>query len=240
MDRGQIYENFLYAAALAAGCCTLVPLKLNESGFHGRCLLFGDLEVLTKTVVPGNRTYCLFVFCSSLVNAVLATLLGFLKSCCIIKTKGMRVVYFQFVTSIVAALAWINSLVCAVFIVIGLTEWCNSVKNNGNVGSCKEAEKWNWPSYTPSGMDGAKFYTYLFMAEIASICSVLLWFIIVILSARNFKQDLLNIRLEEYYLNEERLHYMQQQPVQDDPRFEVRSERGSRYEVRSERGSRFL
>ncbi|XP_015773791.1 PREDICTED: uncharacterized protein LOC107352003 [Acropora digitifera] len=105
--------------------------------------------------------------------------------------------------------------------------------------SCKEAEKWNWPSYTPSGMDGAKFYTYLFMAEIASICSVLLWFIIVILSARNFKQDLLNIRLEEYYLNEERLHYMQQQPVQDDPRFEVRSERGSRYEVRSERGSRY-
>ena len=32
--------------------------------------------------------------------------------------------------------------------------------------SCKEAEKWNWPSYTPSGMDGSKFYTYLFMAEV--------------------------------------------------------------------------
>ncbi|KAK2560938.1 hypothetical protein P5673_016055, partial [Acropora cervicornis] len=211
LKKGQAtwsHDDISDVARNGTGCCTLVPLKLNESGFHGRCLLFGDLELLTKTVVPGNRTYCLFVFCSSLVNAVLATLLGFLKSCCIIKTKGMRVVYFQFVTSIVAALAWINSLVCAVFIVIGLTEWCNSVKNNGNVESCKEAEKWNWPSYTPS--------------------------------ARNFKQDLLNIRLEEYYLNEERLHYMQQQPVQDDPRYEVRSERGSRYEVRSERGSRFL
>lgn len=32
--------------------------------------------------------------------------------------------------------------------------------------SCKEAEKWDWLSYTPTGMDGAKFYTYLFMAEV--------------------------------------------------------------------------
>ena len=37
--------------------------------------------------------------------------------------------------------------------------------------SCKEAEKWNWPSYTPSGMDGAKFYTYLFMAEVINFNS---------------------------------------------------------------------
>ncbi|XP_068731530.1 transmembrane protein 179B-like [Montipora capricornis] len=231
MNRGQVYENFLYAAALAAGCCVLVPLKLYESDVQGQCFLFGELEVLTKTVVTGNQVYCSFVFYSALTNAVLAALLGFLKSCCIIKTNGMRVVYFQFATSVVAALAWINSLVCAIFIVIGFTKWCNSVENNGNVESCIEAQKWDWSHYTPSGIDGTQFYTYLFMVEIASICCVLLWFIIVILSGRNFKQGLLNARLEEYYLHEERLHYMHPQPAptQDVPNYEVRSDRGSRF-----------
>ena len=32
--------------------------------------------------------------------------------------------------------------------------------------SCKEAEKWDWNLYTPAGIDGSKFYTYLFMAEV--------------------------------------------------------------------------
>lgn len=90
MDRGQVYENFLYAAALAAGCCTLVPLKLIESNVQGYCLLFGEVDVLTNAVVMGDQTYCDFVFYSSLVNAVLAALLGFLKSCCIVNTEGLR------------------------------------------------------------------------------------------------------------------------------------------------------
>ena len=87
MDRGQVYENFLYAAALAAGCCILVPLKLNESNVQGYCLLFAELDKLTDTVVTGNQTYCIFVFYSSLVNAAIAVLLGFLKSCCIVYTE---------------------------------------------------------------------------------------------------------------------------------------------------------
>lgn len=88
MDRGQVYENFLYLAALAAGCCVLVPLKLNESNINGHCFLFGELDVLTNTVVMGNQTYCIFAFYAALVNAVLAALLGFLKSCCVLNTPA--------------------------------------------------------------------------------------------------------------------------------------------------------
>ena len=47
-----------------------------------------------------------------------------------------RVAYFKFTTCILSALAWINCLVCTVFIVIGFTEWCSSVTNNGNVERC--------------------------------------------------------------------------------------------------------
>jgi len=90
MDRGQVYENFLYVVALAAGCCILVPFKLNESNVNGHCLLFGELNVLTNAVVTGSQAYCIFVFYSSLVNTVFAALLGFLKSCCIVNTDGLR------------------------------------------------------------------------------------------------------------------------------------------------------
>jgi len=125
-------------------------------------------------------------------------------------------------------------LVCTIFVVIGLTEWCSSIENDGNAESCEEAEKWEWSIYTPAGLDGSKFYTYLFMAEIASICSTVIWFIIVVLSGRNFKQGLFNARAAEYYLAEERMHYMYPPAlyppaIQDIPIYEVKSDGGSRY-----------
>lgn len=90
MDRCQVYENFLYAAVLGAACCVLVPVKLNESNTNGHCLLFGELDILTNTVATGNKSYCFFAFYSSLGNAILAALLGFLKSCCIVNTERLR------------------------------------------------------------------------------------------------------------------------------------------------------
>ncbi|KAL9954322.1 hypothetical protein ACROYT_G041843 [Oculina patagonica] len=227
MNRGEVYENYLYVAALAAGCCISVPLKLNESNLKYRCLLFGELDILTNTVVAGNQRYCTFTFYSSLANAILAALLGFLKWCCNVETESLRVVYFKFATCILSAIAWINCLVCAIFIVMGFTEWCNSVTNNGNVESCQKAEKWDWTQYTPADIDGSKFYTFLFMAEIASFCAVVIWFIVVILSGRNFKRRLLELRAAEYYLTDDRIVYPP--PIQEIPVYEVKSERGSRY-----------
>ena len=90
MNRGEVYENFLYAAALAAGCCISVPLKLNESNLKGHCLLLGELDVLTNAVVAGNDRYCTFTFYSSLTNAVLAVLLGFFKWCYSVDTDSLR------------------------------------------------------------------------------------------------------------------------------------------------------
>lgn len=90
MNRGEVYENYLYVAALAAGCCISVPLKLNEANLKGRCLLFGELDILTNTVVAGNQRYCTFTFYSSLTNAILAALLGFLKWCCNVETESLR------------------------------------------------------------------------------------------------------------------------------------------------------
>ncbi|CAH3177287.1 unnamed protein product [Porites evermanni] len=229
MDRCQVYENFLYVAALAAACCVLVPVKLNESDTNGNCLLFAELNVLTNTVATGNNIFCSLAFYAYLVNAALAAVLGFLKSCCIVTTERLSAVYFLFASSIVSALVWISCLVYTIFIVIGLTEWCNSVENNGNVESCKDAEKWDWTLFSPTGIDGSKFYTHLFMAEIASIASVVIWFIILILSGRNFKQSLLNVRAAEYYLNEERMSYMYPPPIQDIPVYEVKSDGGSRF-----------
>lgn len=90
MARGEMYENFFYVAALAAGCCISVPLKINESNMNGRCLLFGELDILSNTVVTGNQRYCTFTFYSSLANGILAALLGFLKCCCNVDTDSMR------------------------------------------------------------------------------------------------------------------------------------------------------
>lgn len=90
MNRGEVYENFLYVAALAAGCCISVPLKINESNLKGHCLLFGELDVLTNTVLAGNHGYCTFTFYSSLTNAALAALLGFFKWCCSVDTDSPR------------------------------------------------------------------------------------------------------------------------------------------------------
>ncbi|XP_020620247.1 transmembrane protein 179B-like [Orbicella faveolata] len=227
MNRGEVYENFLYVAALAAGCCISVPLKINESNLKGHCLLFGELDVLTNTVLAGNHGYCTFTFYSSLTNAALAALLGFFKWCCSVDTDSPRVVYFKFTTCILSAIAWINCLVCTIFIVIGFTEWCSSVTNNGNVESCQNAEKWDWTQYTPADIDGSKFYTYLFMAEVASFCVVVIWFIIVILSGRNFKQRLLQARAAQYYITDGRMVYPV--PIQEIPVYEIKSEQGSRY-----------
>ena len=90
MDRCQVYENFLYVAALAAACCVLVPVKLNESDTNGNCLLFAELNVLTNTVATGNNIFCSLAFYAYLVNAALAAVLGFLKSCCIVTTERLR------------------------------------------------------------------------------------------------------------------------------------------------------
>ena len=43
------------------------------------------------------------------------------------------VVYFKFMATILAAIAWINCLVCTIFIITGFNKWCNSVTNNGNI-----------------------------------------------------------------------------------------------------------
>lgn len=85
-----MYENLFYIIALAAGCCISVPLRVNESNFNGGCVLFGELDILTNTVVMGNQTYCNFAFYSSLANAILATLLGFVKCCCNVETNSLR------------------------------------------------------------------------------------------------------------------------------------------------------
>ena len=69
----------------------------------------------------------------------------------------------------------------------------------------------------------------MILSQIASIASVLIWFIILILSGRNFKQSLLNVRAAEYYLNEERMSYMYPPPIQDMPAYEVKSDGGSRF-----------
>ena len=90
MHRGEVYENFLYVAALAAGCCISVPLKINESNLKGYCLLFGELDVLTNSVFPGDTRYCTFTFYSSLTNGILAALLGFFKWCCSVDTDSPR------------------------------------------------------------------------------------------------------------------------------------------------------
>lgn len=85
-----MYENFLYVAALAAGCCISVPLKLTEADLKGRCLLFGELDILTNTVVVGNLRYCTFTFYSSVSNAILAALLAFLNWCFNVNTESLR------------------------------------------------------------------------------------------------------------------------------------------------------
>lgn len=90
MNRGEVYENFLYVSALAAGCCISVPLKLNESNFNGGCILFGELDILTNTVITGHERYCTFTFYSSVTNAIIATLLGLLKWCCNVQTESLR------------------------------------------------------------------------------------------------------------------------------------------------------
>lgn len=90
MNRGELFENFLYVAALAAGCCISVPLKINESNLKGNCLLFGELDVLRNTVLAGNSRYCTFTFYSSLANGILAVLLGYFKWCCSADTDSLR------------------------------------------------------------------------------------------------------------------------------------------------------
>lgn len=90
MNRGELFENFLYVAALAAGCCISVPLKINESKLKGNCLLFGELDVLRNTVLAGNSRYCTFTFYSSLANGILAVLLGYFKWCCSADTDSLR------------------------------------------------------------------------------------------------------------------------------------------------------
>ena len=70
----------------------------------------------------------------------------------------------------------------------------------------------------------------IILSQIASIASVVIWFLILILSGRNFKQSLLNARAAEYYLNEERMSYMYNPPpIHDIPVYEVKSDGGSRF-----------
>jgi len=109
----------------------------------------------------------------------------------------------------------------------GFTEWCSAVTNNGNVESCQKAEEWDWTQYKPAGIDGSKFYTYLFMAEIASFCALAIWFIIAILSGRNFKRRLFQARAAQYYFTDDRMVYPA--PMQEIPVYEMKSEQGSRY-----------
>ena len=71
----------------------------------------------------------------------------------------------------------------------------------------------------------------LSLPQIASFCAVVIWFVIVILSGRNFKQRLLEAKAAKYHLTDKRMVYsppnVQEIPVY--PVYEFQSERGSRY-----------
>ena len=90
MHKNEVYENLLYVAAFVAGCCIAVPLRSNELRFQGHCLLYAKLDVLTNNVVMGDERYCTFAFISSIVNAALAALFGFVKFFCIVRTDSQR------------------------------------------------------------------------------------------------------------------------------------------------------
>lgn len=227
MQRAERFEIFFYIVALATGCCISVLLKLNETNFNGDCLLFGKLDILTNNIFMGSQAYCNFTFYSSLTNAILAILLGFGQCCCSVHTYNWSVVYFKFMATILAAIAWINCLVCTIFIITGFNKWCNSVTNNGNIERCKNAERWDWTVYRPVGIDGRSFYTHLFIAEVASYSALGIWFIITVFSGRNFKKSLFEMKASEYYITDERMAYSS--PIQEIPFYEVTSDRGSRY-----------
>ena len=85
--------------------------------------------------------------------------------------------------------------------------------------SCKEAEKWNWLSYTPSGMDGAKFYTYLFMAEVINFTNNYYYFNFVFAQTKETFPNQLT-RLPVPYFQQQKvrswlLSIMPNRPVRD-------------------------
>ena len=90
MARGDLCENLLCLLALGIGFVVAIPLALTQTGFGGKCLLFGEADLLTRTVSGGNAIYCQYGIYSSSANVVLAAFLVFFRWCCVIRTVELR------------------------------------------------------------------------------------------------------------------------------------------------------
>ncbi|KAK3740061.1 hypothetical protein QZH41_011403 [Actinostola sp. cb2023] len=174
MAFGKFSESSLCFLAMVAGFFTAVPLGLLQAQTGETCLLFGQVDFLQKNVTGGSRHYCNLGFYSSIFNIVLAGFLICLRWCCLVKTENPSMIYGSLISFVLATLGWINCLVCAVFMIVGINEWCESINNAGS-SSCRDATLWKWKTFNPQPLDASKFYDYFFMVEVSSVGS--LWLV---------------------------------------------------------------
>ncbi|XP_032228655.1 uncharacterized protein LOC5504456 [Nematostella vectensis] len=186
MAGGRMLETIFCFFAVVASCFIATPLKLLDSKVGGKCLLHGDVNSLTLNVTTGREIYCDLGFYSSITNGVIAIFLVFLRWCCLISQSSL--IYGSLFSFILATLCWINSVVCTVFMVVGFTEWCKSIKNTGKITSCRDAQDLDWSKYSPQPLDGSMFHTYLSMVEISCYCTVAVWFLVALMCGKQLRQ----------------------------------------------------
>lgn len=90
MATGDLCENLLCLLAFGIGFVVAIPLALTGTSFGGKCLLFGEANLLTRTVSGGKEIYCDYSVYSSGANIVLAAFLVIFRWCCIVKTMQPR------------------------------------------------------------------------------------------------------------------------------------------------------
>ncbi|XP_031557814.1 uncharacterized protein LOC116294360 [Actinia tenebrosa] len=205
MSFGKTTESFLCLLAMIAGFFTTVPLGLLNAETGNTCLLFATVDVLQKNVTGGNIIYCNLGFYSSITTIVLAAFLICFRWCCLVNTEKPSMLYGYLTSLVFATLGWINSVVCAVFMVSGFVEWCKSIqKGLASGSSCEAAKKWEWSSFKPQPLDASNFYVYLTMVEISSYSSIVLWFLVAFISGTQLRKWIDNTRnLQTPYINHE-------------------------------------
>ncbi|XP_007943191.1 transmembrane protein 179B [Orycteropus afer afer] len=184
----QRVELVLFAAAFLCGAVAAAALTRTQGSFSGSCPLYGVAALNGSSLAlshPSAPSLCYFVAGASGLLALycLLLLLFWVYSSCIEDSHrgplGLRIALA------ISALAAFLLLVTACILRFGTSCLCKSIISLSAVTSCPEAQKISW---TPPGT-AVQFYSNLHNAETASWVNLVLWCVILVLQAVQWKME---------------------------------------------------
>lgn len=193
VDGFLLTQTVIYFVIVATGLATSISSGLTKNDFGGLCILYGNVNCTNSSgsfeVNGGRASICTFI---TAINLLVCVFYAFINGCYHAyyahrSAIVIRVVYQLWLKTLILStvLVTILTLVSAGTLTVGLTIWCDKLKETSGSQippihtTCMDSflRLYDWTDEKGENVNPGDFFSHYYVAETSCWTSVALWLI---------------------------------------------------------------